>query len=105
MKYTCIAAGRNPARLAARMKVFGLTNRQLASVVLLCCSVCLWTQLVQAQPQSFTFLQSGFTQQIFGVSNTFMAGVAFASNGDPWVVGGNVPVTLTGTCMPTSTPA
>jgi hypothetical protein len=98
MKSTCIAAGTNSARLAARMKVFGLTNHQLASVVLLCCFVCLCTQLLQASPQSFTFLQPGFTQQIFGVSNTFMAGVAFASNGDPWVVGGTV-----GNCLPGTT--
>lgn len=35
--------------------------------------------------QSFTFLQSGFTQDIFGVSNHFMGGVAFAPDGDPWV--------------------
>jgi hypothetical protein len=36
-------------------------------------------------PQSFTFLQPGFTQEVFGVSNAFLGGVAFAPNGDPWV--------------------
>lgn len=45
MTDTCIAVGRNSSHLAARMKGFGLTNHQLASVVLLCCSVCLGTQL------------------------------------------------------------
>jgi uncharacterized repeat protein (TIGR01451 family) len=35
--------------------------------------------------QSFTFLQPGFTQSIFGVSDSFMGGVAFAPNTDPWV--------------------
>jgi uncharacterized repeat protein (TIGR01451 family) len=35
--------------------------------------------------QSFTFLQAGFTQSIFGVSQDFMGGVAFAPDADPWV--------------------
>src|SRR5437667_6441800 len=35
--------------------------------------------------QSFLFLQTGFTQDIFGVSQHFMGGVAFAPDGDPWV--------------------
>ena len=35
--------------------------------------------------KSFLFLQPGFTQDIFGVSQTFMGGVAFAPDGDPWV--------------------
>jgi uncharacterized repeat protein (TIGR01451 family) len=35
--------------------------------------------------QSFTFLQPGFTQAIFGVSSNFMGGVAFAPDADPWV--------------------
>lgn len=34
---------------------------------------------------SFTTLQSGFTQDIFGVSVSFMGGVAFAPDGDPLV--------------------
>jgi hypothetical protein len=34
---------------------------------------------------SFLFLQPGFTQDIFGVSQHFMGGVAFAPDGDPWV--------------------
>jgi hypothetical protein len=85
MTDTSIAVGRNSSHLAAPMKVFGLTNRQLASVVLLCCSVCLCTQLVQAQPQSFTTLQPGFTQAIFGTNSSFFGGVAFAPDGDVWV--------------------
>jgi uncharacterized repeat protein (TIGR01451 family) len=36
--------------------------------------------------QSFLFLQPGFTQSIFGVSDSSMGGVAFAPNDDPWVV-------------------
>ncbi len=39
----------------------------------------------EAQPQSFTFLQAGFTQNIVGVDPNFMGGVAFAPNGDPYV--------------------
>ena len=35
--------------------------------------------------QSFTFLQPGFTQAIYGVSSSFMGGVAFAPDADPWV--------------------
>ena len=35
--------------------------------------------------QSFLFLQPGFTQEIFGVSQHFMGGVAFAPDDDPWV--------------------
>jgi uncharacterized repeat protein (TIGR01451 family) len=35
--------------------------------------------------QSFLFLQPGFTQSIFGVSDGFLGGVAFAPNNDPWV--------------------
>jgi len=35
--------------------------------------------------QSFTFLQPGFTQDIFGVAQHFVGGVAFAPDGDPWV--------------------
>jgi uncharacterized repeat protein (TIGR01451 family) len=35
--------------------------------------------------QSFTFLQPGFTQAIYGVSPSFMGGVAFAPDADPWV--------------------
>src|SRR3989442_15007312 len=34
---------------------------------------------------SFLFLQPGFTQDIFGVSQHFMGGVAFAPDRDPWV--------------------
>jgi hypothetical protein len=35
--------------------------------------------------KSFLFLQPGFTQDVFGVSQHFMGGVAFAPDGDPWV--------------------
>jgi uncharacterized repeat protein (TIGR01451 family) len=35
--------------------------------------------------QSFTFLQPGFTQAVYGVSSNFMGGVAFAPDADPWV--------------------
>ncbi|HEY6149797.1 MAG TPA: DUF11 domain-containing protein [Gaiellaceae bacterium] len=35
--------------------------------------------------QSFTFLQPGFTQSIYGVSTNFMGGVGFAPDADPWV--------------------
>jgi Bacterial Ig-like domain (group 1) len=38
--------------------------------------------------QSFLFLQSGFTQEVYGVSSSFMGGVAFAPDGDPWVDSG-----------------
>jgi len=45
--------------------------------------------LVQAQNVPFTFLQPGYTQEIFGaatVTNT-MGGIAFAPDGDVWVKG------------------
>lgn len=35
-------------------------------------------------PAPFTFLQPGFTQQLYGVSPSFLGGVAFAPDGDPW---------------------
>jgi hypothetical protein len=35
--------------------------------------------------QSFQYLQSPFTQEIFGVADIFMGGVAFAPDGDAWV--------------------
>jgi pimeloyl-ACP methyl ester carboxylesterase len=35
--------------------------------------------------QQFTFLQSGFTQELFGTAPGFDGGVAFAPNGDVWV--------------------
>src|SRR6476469_6155942 len=35
--------------------------------------------------QSFLFLQPGFTQSVYGVSDSFMGGVAFAPDNDPWV--------------------
>lgn len=35
--------------------------------------------------QSFSFLQPGFTQELFAISFHFMGGVAFAPDGDPWV--------------------
>jgi len=34
---------------------------------------------------SFLVLQPGFTQEIFGISDSFMGGVAFAPDDDPWV--------------------
>jgi hypothetical protein len=43
------------------------------------------TRSLLAAGQSFTFLQAGFTQEVFGVAGTFMGGVAFAPDGDPWV--------------------
>jgi hypothetical protein len=38
-----------------------------------------------AAGQSFTSLQSGLTQSLYGVYPAFMGGVAFAPNGDVWV--------------------
>lgn len=35
--------------------------------------------------QSFLFLEPGFTQEIVGLFNGFVGGVAFAPDGDPWV--------------------
>lgn len=37
-----------------------------------------------APGQPFTFLQSPFTQAVFGVSSGFLGGVAFAPDGDVW---------------------
>ena len=49
--------------------------------------VAAWAGLtqVQAAGQSFTTLDAGFTQEIFGVIPTFAGGVAFAPDGDVWV--------------------
>lgn len=41
-----------------------------------------------ANGQSFTFLQAGFTQEVFGVAPVFLGGVAFAPDGDPIVTSG-----------------
>jgi len=49
------------------------------SVVLLCL-----VPRLEAQ-NSFTFLQSGFTQTLFGNAPVFFGGGAFAPNGDVWV--------------------
>jgi sugar lactone lactonase YvrE len=38
-----------------------------------------------AAGESFLVLKPGFTQEIVGLSATFIGGVAFAPNGDPWV--------------------
>jgi hypothetical protein len=38
-----------------------------------------------ASGQSFTSLQNGFTQELYGLSNAFDGGVAFAPDGDPLV--------------------
>ena len=38
-----------------------------------------------AAGKSFTFLETGFTHEIIGVTSHFMGGVAFAPDGDPWV--------------------
>jgi lysophospholipase L1-like esterase len=35
--------------------------------------------------KSFTFLESGFSQEIVGISSDFMGGIAFAPDGDVWV--------------------
>lgn len=35
--------------------------------------------------QSFLVLEPGFTQEIVGLANTFVGGVAFAPDGDPWI--------------------
>lgn len=38
-----------------------------------------------AKATPFTFLQPGFTQEVYGVASHFMGGVAFAPDGDVWV--------------------
>jgi hypothetical protein len=43
------------------------------------------TKSVLAAGQSFLFLQPGFMQELYGVSSSFLGGVAFAPDGDPWV--------------------
>ena len=35
--------------------------------------------------QSFLVLEPGFTQEIVGLADTFVGGVAFATDGDPWI--------------------
>ena len=60
-------------KFQARMSIFAL------SVALLCL-----VPRLEAQ-NSFTFLQSGFTQTLFGNAPVFFGGVAFAPNGDVWV--------------------
>src|SRR5262245_43050630 len=38
-----------------------------------------------AHAQSFTFLQPGFTQELYATTTGFFGGVAFAPDGDLWV--------------------
>lgn len=38
-----------------------------------------------ASGQSVLSLEAGFTQEIIGLSNSFMGGVAFTPDGDPWI--------------------
>jgi hypothetical protein len=38
-----------------------------------------------ASGQSFTFLETPFTQELVGIADAFFGGVAFAPDGDPWV--------------------
>src|SRR6185369_10063318 len=53
-------------------------------------SVCAWLVaafglMPQLCAQSFTTLQSGFTQELFGTAPGFDGGISFAPNGDVWV--------------------
>lgn len=55
-----------------------------------CLAVCTLTFLAAAASppagaQPFSFLQPGFTQEVFGHDPGFMGGVAFAPDGDVWV--------------------
>jgi uncharacterized repeat protein (TIGR01451 family) len=58
-------------------------RRWLAAVAAVLCVLAL--PAIATAGQSFTFLQPGFTQAIYGVSPSFMGGVAFAPDADPWV--------------------
>jgi uncharacterized repeat protein (TIGR01451 family) len=58
-------------------------RRWLAAAAAVLCALAI--PAIATAGQSFTFLQPGFTQAIYGVSPTFMGGVAFAPDADPWV--------------------
>ncbi len=57
------------------MRSFDRASFFLAAVVL----------ATAAHAQSFTFLQPGFTQELYATAPGFFGGVAFAPNGDLWV--------------------
>jgi hypothetical protein len=61
------------------MQIFRSSTLFVLSVGLLCLAPRLEAQ------NSFTFLQSGFTQTLFGNAPSFFGGVAFALNQDIWV--------------------
>src|SRR6266436_4847573 len=62
-----------------RMKL----NSRLSVFVLSGALLCFMPNL-EAQ-NSFTFLQPGFTQTLYGNASSFFGGQAFAPNGDVWV--------------------
>ncbi len=57
--------------------------RQLSRILLIGCAALGGGGGALAQP--FTFLQPGFTQEVFGNDAAFMGGVAFAPDGDVWI--------------------
>ena len=59
------------------------SRRRLTAAAAALCALAI--PAVASAGQSFTFLQPGFTQSIYGVSTDFMGGVAFAPDADPWV--------------------
>ena len=59
-----------------------LRGRWLVAVV---AAVAMLAVPAAANAAPFTFLQPGFTQSVFGVAQTFLGGVAFAPDNDPWV--------------------
>ncbi len=59
-------------------------RHSIIALTLLNVTLAATSRTLQAQ-QSYTFLQTGFTQEIFGSAPAFFGGVAFAANGDVWV--------------------
>src|SRR4051812_7336066 len=72
--------------------VMRATRFVLAVSAAACVAAAATVHMRAAGPQSFTFLQAGFTQQLYGTTHDFvdtdnglLGGVAFAARGDPLV--------------------
>ena len=67
-------------RLGARLKALAVSLVTAGAAT----AVLAPTPVLATGSEGFTFLQSGFTQTLFGTNDNFLGGLAFAANGDVW---------------------
>lgn len=70
---------------ALKKRASGILLIPLSALIISAIAITITAQTALAAGNSFTFLQAGFTQAVYGVDTNFFGGVAFASNGDPLV--------------------